>query len=111
MVVDFIPWLLENPEVGWVAVILYLMWEIRGPKGKIKDLSERIEGIVVVVRALADVHDGIKTEKVDDYLVKNGSEPSDFIRGEKGRSTPEDLEELTEDDESRSDQSRSSGDD
>jgi len=83
MVAQIVPWLIENPEIGWVASLLYLMWEIRGPKGKINDLAERIEGVVVVVRALAQVHDDIDTERVDEYLTRNGNEPSDFIRNPK----------------------------
>ena len=74
-----VSWLLENPEVGWVVVVLYLMWEIRGPKGQIARLVHQLEAIVVVVRALARVHDDIDTKEVDEYLTNNGNEPSDFI--------------------------------
>jgi len=74
-------WLLSNPEVGWVAVILYLMWEIRGPWGKIKELMDLIKSVTTVVRGLARVHDDVDTEAVDDYLVENGMEPGDFIKG------------------------------
>lgn len=76
-------WLLSNPEVGWVAVILYLMWEIRGPWGKIKELMDLIKSVTTVVRGLARVHDDVDTEAVDDYLVENGMEPGDFIDKDK----------------------------
>lgn len=72
-------WLLENPEVGWVVTIGYLVWEIRGPKGAIKELKCSIQSSIVVIRALARTQDEIETSKVDDYLTQNGSEPSDFI--------------------------------
>lgn len=84
-----IAWLLENPEVGWVVVILYLMWEIRGPRGKIAELTHMIKSITTVVRGLARVHDNIDTQQVDEYLVENGMEPSDFIEGD----NPSDIEE------------------
>lgn len=74
-----ITWILSNPQIGWVGVILYLMWEIRGPRGKINHLYDRIEGIVNVVRALARVHQDIDTQMVDEQLVENGAEPGDFI--------------------------------
>lgn len=78
-----IGWLLANPEVGWVAVILYLMWEIRGPWGKINELMKLIKSVTTVVRGLARVHDEVDTEAVDDYLVENGMEPGDFIMDER----------------------------
>lgn len=72
-------WVLENPEIGWVGVFLYLLWEIRGPRGRINELFDWIKSVSIVVRALAQVHDEIDTEKVDDYLTRNGTEPNDFI--------------------------------
>jgi len=108
MAIDLVTWLLANPEVGWVVVILYLMWEIRGPKGKINDLSERIAGIVVVVRALASVNQNIDTEKVNDYLIENGSQPEDFI--EQKPPVPKEDEFTKGDDEQGANQSGSSGD-
>jgi hypothetical protein len=78
-----IPWLLDHPEVGWVAVLAYLAWEIRGPKGKIKDLSKSLGSIIVVVRAIARANNSIDANEVDNYLVdENGSEPGDFINFE-----------------------------
>lgn len=76
-----ITWLFDNPEIGWVAVVLYLMWEIRGPKGKIKELTDSIHHITVVVRGLARANENVDTEKVDDLLVDNGTEPGDVIEG------------------------------
>lgn len=85
MLDSIVVWLLENPEVGWVVVILYLMWEIRGPKGAIHDLSKNIVNVVTVVRALARVHNDIETQEVDDYLTENGMEPADFIDNDDDR--------------------------
>jgi len=89
-----IGWLLANPEIGWVAVILYLMWEIRGPWGKINELMKLIKSVITVVRGLARVHEDVDTQTVDEYLVENGMEPGDFIRDEperKGEGDPEDI--------------------
>jgi len=73
-----VEWVLDNPDVGWIVLILYLMWEIRGPKGAIHDLKVQIEKSGTIIRALARVHDDIETEQVDEYL--NGTkEPNDFI--------------------------------
>ena len=75
-----IEWLLDNPETGWVAVLIYLAWEIRGPKGKVNSIKNDIKSVTVVVRALARSNENIDSEQVDEYLVEeNGSEPSDFI--------------------------------
>ena len=81
-----IPWLLNHPEVGWLAVLAYLAWEIRGPKGQIKALSKSIGSVIVVVRAIARANNNIDAEEVDNYLVdENGSQPSDFLNiGENG---------------------------
>lgn len=76
-----ITWVLDNPELGWILLILYLVWEIRGPKGAIHDLRMHIEKSATIIRALARVHDDIETEQVDKYL--NGyKEPNDFIQEE-----------------------------
>lgn len=73
-------WLLNNPEIGWVGVFLYIFWEIRGPNGKVKEITESIRSITVVVRALARANTKIDTKEVDSYLTdENGSEPGDFI--------------------------------
>ena len=72
-------WVIENPEIGWVLVILYLGYEIRGPGGVIHKLHMQISQTAVVVRALARVHESIETEQVDDVLSDNGNEPSDYI--------------------------------
>lgn len=79
---DIISWMLSNPEVGWVVVIVYLAWEIRGPKGAIHELKKSITSAIVVIRALARIHESIDTEEVDNYLVENGMEPVDFIKDE-----------------------------
>lgn len=93
-----VEWVLDNPDVGWVVLILYLMWEIRGPKGAIHDLKLQIEKSGTIIRALARVHDDIETEQVDEYL--NGTkEPNDFINPEDDDSSdPETLIKDTGDD-------------
>lgn len=80
--VGIVPWVLSNPDVGWVVLILYLMWEIRGPKGAIHDLKLKIENTTTIIRALARVHDDIETDDVDEYL-NGGKEPNDFITDER----------------------------
>lgn len=75
-----IGWMLDNPEAGWVVTILYLAWEIRGPKGAIHQLRRSLDSSIIVIRALARSHNDIDTEMVDGYLVENGHEPSDFIK-------------------------------
>jgi len=79
MFTDIVGWMLDNPEVGWVVVILYLGWEIRGPKGAVHEMRSTVNNTIVVIRALARVHEEVDTERVDEYLVDNGSEPGDFI--------------------------------
>ena len=75
-----IGWLLENPEVGWIVTIAYLAWEIRGPKGKIKQIQSSIQSTIVVIRAVARANNEIDAEEVDSYLIdENGSEPGDFL--------------------------------
>lgn len=64
---------------GWALTLLYLIYEIRGPRGKIKELTGLLKNTIIVVRGLARVHEEVDTEKVDEYLVENGMEPSDFI--------------------------------
>lgn len=85
-----VEWVLDNPDVGWIVLILYLMWEIRGPKGAIHDLKVQIEKSGTIIRALARVHDDIETEQVDEYL--NGTkEPNDFIHSENSEEESEKL--------------------
>lgn len=76
---SIIAWMIDNPEVGWIVTIAYLMWEIRGPKGAIHELKKSLDASIVVIRALAKTHNGVNEEMVDEYLVQNGNEPSDFI--------------------------------
>lgn len=73
-------WFLNNPEVGWLGVFLYLFWEIRGPKGKLREITDSIRSITIVVRALARANDDVNTDEVDQFLVDdNGNEPGDFL--------------------------------
>lgn len=77
---DITTWAIANPELGWIIVGLYLIFEIRTRYGRIAELYGMILSIITVVRALARVHDEVDTEKVDEYLLENGTEPGDFIQ-------------------------------
>lgn len=73
--------IINNPDlVGWAGTLAYLMYEIRGPRGRVNQLMSVLKNTVTIVRGLARVHDDIDTEAVDDYLVENGLEPGDFIK-------------------------------
>lgn len=76
---DVLTWAIANPELGWILVGAYLIFEIRTRYGRIDALYGMILSIITVVRALARVHDEVDTEKVDEYLLENGTEPADFI--------------------------------
>lgn len=95
-----VEWVLDNPDLGWVVVALYLMWEIRGPKGKIASIKHDIRSVTIVVRALARVHQDIETDKVDDFLAEeNDSEPIDFLDFD--QYTSEDFEEMIDEESSQ----------
>ncbi len=76
---EAIKWALANPDLGWIIVVVYLGWELRGKRGTIAKTNKMILSAITVIRALARVHEEIDTEQVDDYLLENGTEPSDFI--------------------------------
>jgi len=80
---EAIKWALANPDLGWIIVVVYLGWELRGKRGTIAKTNKMILSAITVIRALARVHDEIDTEQVDDYLLENGTEPNDFIDDEK----------------------------
>lgn len=80
MVQEIVSWLIQHPETGWAVVLFYLGWEIRGPRGKISEMTTMIKSVIIVVRSMARTNEEIDTEAVDEYLVDNGQEPSDFIR-------------------------------
>lgn len=85
MPVHWVEWIAAHPDlVGWAGTLIYLIYEIRGPKGKVNELMSLLKNTVVVVRGLARVHDDVNTEAVDDYLVENGMEPADFIEDDPG---------------------------
>lgn len=76
----WLEFVISHPDLfGWAGTLLYLIYEIRGPRGRINELMGLLKNTVVVVRGLARVHSNVDTESVDDYLVENGMEPSDFI--------------------------------
>lgn len=81
-----ISWMLSNPEIGWAAVLLYLMWEIRGPRGRVKEIMSALNSLTVVVRALARASNKVDTKEVDTFLTDNGNEPSDFLDDEEEES-------------------------
>lgn len=70
-----------QPELGWILVIVYGWYEARF--GRINQyltgLDKKLTSTIIVIRALTRTNDRIDTEKVDEYLVDNGTEPSDFI--------------------------------
>lgn len=76
---ETIKWAVANPELGWIIVVVYLAWELRGKRGTIANTNKMILSSITVIRALSRVHDEIDTEKVDEYLLENGTEPTDFI--------------------------------
>ena len=80
-----VPWLLNNPEVGWVVVMGYLAYELRGKRGRIHTLDKKLTSATVVIRALARTDDEMNEQAVDEYLVENGMEPSDFIEDDSER--------------------------
>lgn len=83
-----IPWeivvsfVLEHPEMGWIVLFGWLLFELRSKRGRIYQLDKKITGSIIVIRALAKKEKAIDEEKVDDYLVENGMEPADFFRGD-----------------------------
>jgi len=77
---EAIKWALANPDLGWIIVVVYLGWELRGKRGTIAKTNKMILSAITVIRALARVHDDIDTQQVDDYLLENGTEPNDFIK-------------------------------
>ena len=76
---EVIEWAVANPELGWIIVVIYLGWELRGKHGTIAKTNKMILSAITVIRALARVHEDIDTEAVDDYLLENGTEPQSFI--------------------------------
>lgn len=76
-------WVVEHPELGWVLLFLWLLFELRSDRGRIYQLDKKITGSIIVIRALARSERAIDEDKVDEYLVDNGMEPEDFFkRGE-----------------------------
>lgn len=79
MLFDVLEWTIENPEIGWVFALFYLVYELRGPKGAVRNLHEHIHDTTVVVRALAKVHSDVDSDMVDETLGSEDQEPSDFL--------------------------------
>lgn len=97
---DLADWVISNPEVGWVVVVAYLMWEIRGPGGKIGELTDMIESTITVVRGIARANEKIDNEAVDQLLTENAKEPMDFVEeDEPSDEKKRDAENLLYDDE------------
>lgn len=76
---EYTEWAMEHPELGWVLLFGWLLFELRSKKGRVYQLDKKITGSIIVIRALAERDEAIDEEKVDDYLVENGMEPNDFI--------------------------------
>ena len=77
--VEVVEWIVDNPETGWILVLAYLIWEIRGRKGRIQGVVEMVRSNTVVVRAIARTNEDIDTEAADEYLSTDEIEPGDFI--------------------------------
>lgn len=86
-----IEWVIQHPELGWIVLFFWLLFELRHPKGRVHALDRKITGAIIVIRALARREDAINEKKVDDYLVENGMEPGDFFVQGDGKSTPKHL--------------------
>lgn len=82
MISSVVQFVLENPELGWILVLLYLGIEIRHPRGRVRKLDEKITNNTIVIRAISRVTEGIREKEVDGYLVSNGMEPEDFLSNE-----------------------------
>lgn len=75
-----VAWALEHPELGWIILMLYVGYELRGERGQVQKLDRKLTAAVTVIRALARVEDGVDHEAVDEYIASSlGAEPSDFI--------------------------------
>ena len=73
-------WVVDHPELGWVLLFGWLLFELRSKRGRIYALDKKITGAIIVIRALAQQESAINEDKVDDYLVENGMEPNDFFK-------------------------------
>lgn len=76
---EAIQWTLGHPELGWVVLGVWLLFEFRSERGRIASLNSKLTSAIIVIRALARKEGAIDEEKVDDYLVENGMEPEDFL--------------------------------
>lgn len=92
-IAEAVKWAVANPDLGWIIVVIYLGWELRGKRGTIAKTNDMILSAITVIRALARVHDEIDTSAVDSYLLENGTEPEDFIEHEddEGKGDPDKL--------------------
>jgi len=79
---EVIEFIFDYPELGWMLVMMYLAYELRGKRGRIYNLDKKLTSAIIVVRALARTYDDMDEQAVDEYLVENGMEPGDFIEGE-----------------------------
>lgn len=80
-ITELIEFVFNYPELGWVLVMAYLAYELRGKRGRVHNLDKKLTSSIIVIRALARTDDEMKEEAVDEYLVENGMEPTDFIAG------------------------------
>lgn len=79
---ELLKWGLNHPEIGWIFLFLWLLFELRSDRGRIYQLDKKITGAIIVIRALAQQEQAINEDKVDEYLVDNGMKPEDFFRAD-----------------------------
>lgn len=92
MATQIVEFVLKYPEFGWVLVLVYMLIEVRHPRGRIRKLDKKITNNTIVIRAISRVTEGIREKEVDDYLVENGMEPEDFLSKEKHSNDESDSE-------------------
>lgn len=93
-IADFVSYAFNNPETGWIIVLIYLAYELRGKRGKIRSLELKVNNAIIVIQALSrQGAESIDENVVDEYLIENGITPDDFIKedneGEKSFTTNE----------------------
>jgi hypothetical protein len=83
-ITDAIEFVLSYPELGWILVMGYIAYELRGKRGRLYNLDKKLTSAIIVIRALARTDEDMDEQAVDEYLVENGMEPGDFIEEEDG---------------------------
>lgn len=86
---DLLEIAVSTPELGWIFLFGWLFFELHHKRGRIAQLDKKITGSVIVIRALARKEQAIDEQQVDEYLVENGMEPSDFFVEKGGEARPQ----------------------